>query len=48
MENEAAWIKEPNANVEIGPAKLYNPSYGEILVKVQSIGFNPVEAKIQK
>jgi NADPH:quinone reductase-like Zn-dependent oxidoreductase len=48
MANEAAWIKEPKANVEIGPAPMYTPSSGDVLVKVESIGFNPVDPKIQK
>ncbi|KAF2746175.1 putative alcohol dehydrogenase [Sporormia fimetaria CBS 119925] len=48
MSNQAAWIKEKHANVELGPADKYTPGDGELLVKVEVIGFNPIEAKIQK
>jgi NADPH:quinone reductase-like Zn-dependent oxidoreductase len=48
MTNEAAWIREPKANVEIGPAQMYTPGSGDVLVKVESIGFNAIDAKIQK
>jgi NADPH:quinone reductase-like Zn-dependent oxidoreductase len=48
MANEASWIKEPRANVEIGSAPIYTPGLRDVLVKVESIGFNPVEPKIQK
>ncbi|KAF4231720.1 hypothetical protein CNMCM6805_010309 [Aspergillus fumigatiaffinis] len=48
MANEAAWLKEPKANVEIGPAQMYTPGPGDVLVKVESIGFNSIDAKIQK
>jgi NADPH:quinone reductase-like Zn-dependent oxidoreductase len=48
MANESSWIKEPKANVEIGSAQMYTPGFGDVLVKVESIGFNPVEPKIQK
>ncbi|GIJ85083.1 hypothetical protein Asppvi_003938 [Aspergillus pseudoviridinutans] len=48
MANEAAWINEPKANVEIRPAQMYTPGPGDALVKVESIGFNSIDAKIQK
>ncbi|GFF46270.1 zinc-type alcohol dehydrogenase-like protein SACOL2177 [Aspergillus lentulus] len=48
MTNEAAWLKEPKANVEIAPAPMYTPGPGDVLVKVESIGFNSIDAKIQK
>ncbi|KAF7587223.1 hypothetical protein BBP40_007536 [Aspergillus hancockii] len=40
--------RNPRLNVEIGPAQLYTPGPGDVLVKIESIGFNAVEAKIQK
>lgn len=48
MSNQAAWIKEARSNVTLGPADVYTPGPGEILVKNEWIGFNPIESKIQK
>ncbi|OJZ82080.1 hypothetical protein ASPFODRAFT_198294 [Aspergillus luchuensis CBS 106.47] len=48
MDNQAAWIKSPKANVVVEPTPKYSPGPEQVLVKVESIGFNPVEPKIQK
>lgn len=48
MANQAAWIKAPKANVEIGSTQNYTPGAEQVLVRVESIGFNPLEPKIQK
>ncbi|KAJ5810303.1 zinc-type alcohol dehydrogenase-like protein [Penicillium pulvis] len=48
MDNQAAWITSPKSTVEIGPAPKYIPDAGQVLVRIESIGFNPVEPKIQK
>lgn len=48
MSNQASWIKEARADVILGPADVYTPGPGEILVKNECIGFNPIESKIQK
>jgi NADPH:quinone reductase-like Zn-dependent oxidoreductase len=48
MTNQAAWIKSKHAQLEVDATEKYNPQAGEILVKVEVIGFNPIEAKQQK
>ncbi|KAF2637606.1 GroES-like protein [Massarina eburnea CBS 473.64] len=48
MSNQASWIPAPSAQVAVGDAETYTPSAGELLVKVHSIAFSPIEAKIQK
>jgi NADPH:quinone reductase-like Zn-dependent oxidoreductase len=48
MSNKAAWIPAAKAQLTVGDAETYTPGTGELLVKVRSIGFNPIEAKIQK
>ncbi|KAJ5381028.1 zinc-type alcohol dehydrogenase-like protein [Penicillium cataractarum] len=48
MENLAAWIKFPKTDVVLETTLKYTPGIGQVLVKVESIGFNPVEPKIQK
>ena len=48
MENQAAWIGEARADVKVASAEMYTPGVNEILVKNESIAFNPVEAKLQK
>lgn len=47
-ENQAAWIKSPKTDVVVEPTQKYTPGTEQVLVKVESIGFNPVEPKIQK
>ncbi|KAF1960690.1 GroES-like protein [Byssothecium circinans] len=48
MTNKAAWIPEAKANVAVGDAATYTPGANELLVKVRSIAFSPIEAKTQK
>ncbi|PLB44954.1 GroES-like protein [Aspergillus steynii IBT 23096] len=48
MTNQAAWIKEKHGQLVVDEAETPVPGDGEILVKVDLIGFSPVEAKIQK
>ena len=48
MLNEACWQKEAGANVEVGPADMYTPGPGEMLVKNESIGFSPIDFKDQR
>jgi NADPH:quinone reductase-like Zn-dependent oxidoreductase len=47
MSNQAAWIKEGKAPVEVGPAPYPKPSSGEIIVKNAYVAINPVDWKIQ-
>jgi hypothetical protein len=48
MANQAAWIKQKQAQVIVDAADQYEPGAGELLVKVDVIGFSPIEAKTQK
>jgi NADPH:quinone reductase-like Zn-dependent oxidoreductase len=48
MANQAAWINSKHAQLEVDTAEKYEPQAGQVLVKVEVIGFNPVEAKDQK
>ncbi|KAH8722612.1 chaperonin 10-like protein [Phaeosphaeriaceae sp. PMI808] len=48
MANKASWIQAPTAEVSVGDAEIPIPGPEEILIKVNSIAFSPIEAKIQK
>lgn len=47
MPNQAAWIKEKYAKLVVDDADMPTPGAGELLVKVNVIGFSPVEWKMQ-
>ncbi|KAI9774077.1 MAG: hypothetical protein M1840_005170 [Geoglossum simile] len=46
--NQAAWLNEAQANTTVAPAEDYTPGPGEVVVRNEAIGFNPIDAKIQK
>lgn len=48
MANQASVIPAPKANVELQDVEKYTPGPNEVLVKVRSIGFSPIEAKVQR
>jgi NADPH:quinone reductase-like Zn-dependent oxidoreductase len=48
MANKASWIPAPTAPCAVGDAETPTPGPGELLVKIRSIAFSPIEAKIQK
>ncbi|CAI6337455.1 unnamed protein product [Periconia digitata] len=48
MANQAAVIPAPKAQIEIRDAEKYTPKSNEVLVKVRSIAFSPIEAKVQR
>jgi hypothetical protein len=48
MSNQASWIPAATKQVSVGPADTYTPGPNELLVKIKSIAFTPIEAKIQK
>jgi hypothetical protein len=48
MANKASWIPAPTAEVFVGDADTPTPGPGELLVKIKSIAFSPIESKIQK
>lgn len=48
MSNKAAWIKQKQAQLEVGPAERYEPQEGELLVRVEVIAFSPIDAKTQR
>ncbi|BGP12135.1 hypothetical protein JCM10213_004700 [Rhodosporidiobolus nylandii] len=47
LQNTAAWIKEPKAQLVVDSAPLSNPSAGEVLIKVHAVAVQPVDWKIQ-
>jgi NADPH:quinone reductase-like Zn-dependent oxidoreductase len=48
MTNQASWIPAATKQVSVGPADTYTPGPNELLVKIKSVAFTPIEAKIQK
>lgn len=48
MANQAAVIPAAKAQIELQDAETYTPGPNEVLVKVHSIGFSPIEAKVQR
>ena len=48
MANQAAWSKEPKADLVVGPADKYTPGAGEMLVRNECIALSPVDFKNQK
>ena len=48
MTNQAAWIKQKHAQIEVDAASDYEPGTGELLVKVEVIAFSPIDSKTQK
>jgi hypothetical protein len=48
MSNLAAWLKAAHADIIVGSAGIYAPGPRELLVRNESIGLNPLEAKLQK
>jgi NADPH:quinone reductase-like Zn-dependent oxidoreductase len=39
---KALWLKEKQAEFELGPKPIEEPSPGELLVKVEATALNPV------
>lgn len=48
MANQASLIPEKHARVVLSDVETPTPIDGQVLVKVDVIGFNPIEAKNQK
>ncbi|KAF1988288.1 GroES-like protein [Aulographum hederae CBS 113979] len=48
MSNEAAWLREATADLEVGPAEMYKLEADEVLVKVSAICLNPIDYKVVK
>jgi NADPH:quinone reductase-like Zn-dependent oxidoreductase len=48
MPHQAAIIKAATTPLEVGSVETPTPGAGQILVKVEVVAFNPLEAKIQK
>lgn len=48
MSHQAAWIKEQHAQLVVDEASTPTPGPGELLIKVKTIAFSPLEAKIQR
>ncbi|EJD49106.1 GroES-like protein [Auricularia subglabra TFB-10046 SS5] len=48
LKNEAAWLKEKQSPIVVGPADVHTPGVGELLVKVEAAAFHPLDAKLQQ
>lgn len=48
MENQACWQNAARSPVELGPAAVYEPGLGQILVKNECIAFSPIDFKDQR
>lgn len=48
MVNQAAWIKNKQAQLEVDAADAYETGAGELLLNVNVIAFSPIEAKQQR
>jgi len=48
MGHLAAWINEKQGLVAPSPADTPSPGPNELLIKVNVIGFSPIESKVQK
>ncbi|KAF2158507.1 hypothetical protein M409DRAFT_31006 [Zasmidium cellare ATCC 36951] len=48
MTHQAAWIKAPGDQLEIGPKPTPTPEAHELLIRVNRIALNPIDAKLQK
>ncbi|KAJ5390160.1 alcohol dehydrogenase [Penicillium cataractarum] len=46
--NKAAWIKGPGSLVEVETVEKWVPGGGELLVQVEAVNFNPIDAKLQR
>jgi NADPH:quinone reductase-like Zn-dependent oxidoreductase len=42
-ENKAAWIDSKGQALRVGPAEIFKPGPGEVLIKNHAIGLNPVD-----
>lgn len=46
--NKAAWIKKPGGLIEVETVEKWVPDCGELLVQVEAVNFNPIDAKLQR
>lgn len=46
--NKAAWIKGPGSLIEVEAVEKWAPDCGELLVQVETVNFNPIDAKLQR
>ncbi|KAI9148245.1 Dehydrogenase orsE [Paramyrothecium foliicola] len=46
--NEAAWLLESKALLQVGPAPMHIPGADVVVIKVYSVAINPMEAMIQR
>lgn len=46
--NEAAWIKKAGGLIEVETVDKWTPNCGELLVQVEAVNFNPIDAKLQR
>ncbi|OOQ83414.1 alcohol dehydrogenase [Penicillium brasilianum] len=46
--NKAAWIKKAGSLIEVETVVNWVPDSGELLVQVEAVNFNPIDAKLQR
>jgi NADPH:quinone reductase-like Zn-dependent oxidoreductase len=46
--NKAALIRKPSGLIELEAIKTWVPDCGELLVQVEAVSFNPIDAKLQR
>jgi hypothetical protein len=46
--NKAAWIKKPGGLIEVETVEKWIPDRGELLVQVEAVNFNPIDAYLQR
>jgi len=46
--NQAAWLKEAGASLEVGDAPMPTPGLGQIVVKNSAIAINPLDWHMQE
>ncbi|KIX95905.1 uncharacterized protein Z520_08160 [Fonsecaea multimorphosa CBS 102226] len=45
--NHAAWLREVNSPLQVGPSEIGHPGPGEVLVKNRAVAMNPIDWMIQ-
>jgi NADPH:quinone reductase-like Zn-dependent oxidoreductase len=46
--NKAAWIKKIGGLIEVETVEKWFPGCGKLLVAVEAVNFNPIDAKLQR
>lgn len=46
-QQKALWVPAPHADFAVGPAEVPKPGPGEILVRAEAVGLNPIDWVVQ-